>query len=440
LYALFWLGPYLARLFGTEFGPFFTYLGVLIAILNFFMSTERKFHEATAFRWFVLQGVLGWVGFEMVRATFIPVLATSAFIGYTQSTQAWLFQPVAIFSVYAFDLLMLMVNFVAAQALLAFYDRRWQPAGVVHVDAGAARRWLAITGIAAALWLGLSLVMLNTAPKEAPSVRIASLRSGFPLPAFQDEINTGPVRFDTFARQARQAAQQGAQVLFTSEMMFNFDPQAEYASQFRSIARETNTYIFIAYTIVEEGQPFRNETVLLSPSGDFSAVYAKNHNPPGEPLSPSAGVYPVFETPFGRMAALICHDANYTDVTRRLAGNGAQLVAAGFREFRGYGEQLWTNATFRAVENHVAMVVTGAAYASAIIDPYGRQIALDSGYEGGQLTMVGDVPLGTGPTPYTSSGDVLGWVSLAGFAFFIVFQSVLQRRAGLAGRATGEAR
>jgi len=29
VYLLVWLGPYMARLFGTEFGPFFTYLGVL---------------------------------------------------------------------------------------------------------------------------------------------------------------------------------------------------------------------------------------------------------------------------------------------------------------------------------------------------------------------------------------------------------------------------
>ena len=42
---LVWLGPFLGRLFGTEFGPFFTYLGVLIAILVFFIASERKFHE-----------------------------------------------------------------------------------------------------------------------------------------------------------------------------------------------------------------------------------------------------------------------------------------------------------------------------------------------------------------------------------------------------------
>ena len=88
--SLFWLGPYLGRLFGTEYGPVFTYMGVLIAVLNYFVATEREFHEFTGYRWFVLYGVINWVGFEMVRATFIPVIATNVSIGYTQAPKPWL--------------------------------------------------------------------------------------------------------------------------------------------------------------------------------------------------------------------------------------------------------------------------------------------------------------------------------------------------------------
>jgi apolipoprotein N-acyltransferase len=135
------------------------------------------------------------------------------------------------------------------------------------------------------------------------------------------------------------------------------------------------------------------------------------------------------------MAALICHDANYTDVSRKLAANGSQLLAAGFREFQGFGEQAWTNVAFRAVENHNAMVMTGASYVSAIIDPNGHQVALDASYEGGPLVMVADVAVGSGKTIYTSMGDVLGWAALAGFVFFIVFQAVTNRRAKKAAAA-----
>ena len=159
------------------------------------------------------------------------------------------------------------------------------------------------------------------------------------------------------------------------------------------------TYIFITYTFAKEGEPFRNEAVLLAPSGEFSSVYAKNHAPPAEPLSPTAGAYPVYDTPLGCLATMICHDANYTDVARRLTRNGAQLIAAALNEFGGFGEQYWTNVTFRAAENRAAMVVTARETGSAIIDPYGRQVALNLNPDGEQVILIGDVSPGSGNIP-----------------------------------------
>ena len=138
----------------------------------------------------------------------------------------------------------------------------------------------------------------------------------------------------------------------------------------------------------------------------------------------------MFDTPLGSLAALICHDGNYTDVARKLSGNGAQLVSAGLNEFGtvgGFGEQYWTNMTFRAVENRSAMVVIARQTGSAIIDPYGRQVALDI-TPNSQVVLVGDVNLGSSPTLYTALGDVLGWLSLAGYIVMMVFQIRVQNR------------
>jgi apolipoprotein N-acyltransferase len=430
LYSGIWLGPFMARLFGSEFGPVFQYLGVLIGILNFFLAKERRFHELTGYRWFILQGVINWVGFEMARATIIPVVATSAFVGYTQATQAWVIQPVSIFSVYGLNLVIMLVNFALAQGAMAWFDRRWQPAGVVAVDGRTTRRWLASMGVTLVVWVGIGLAILSSAPKDAPTVRVGALRTGYLQPAFLDEVNTDQVRFETIAGQAREAARQGAQILYTSEMVINFDPQEEYTEEFRALAKETGAYMFITYAVAKEGEPWRNEAVLLTPEGEFLGVYGKYHTwGIGEDPTPSAGVFPVFDTPLGRLATMICHDANYTDVSRILARNGAQLIGAGFREFRGFGEQLWTNATFRAVETHSSIVVTGAATVAAIIDPYGRQLALDVNHDGSRVTLVGDVPLGSGNTPYLYLGDWLGWISLAGYVFFVVFQTVTEKKA-----------
>jgi apolipoprotein N-acyltransferase len=428
MYTLFWLGPWLARNFGNEAGPFFPYLGILIAIACLFINIERKFHELTGFRWFVLYGMFLWVGMEMIRALSIPMFGTGAFIGYTQATQAWLFQPVAIFSIYGFNFVIILVNYALALGLLAWYDRKY-PSASVRVDESLSKRWLAVMGAVLAVWIVLSLVMLNGTPKDIPTVRVATLRPGFPRAAFLDKVNTDQVRFDTFASQTRQAAARGAQVLVTPEMMFAFDPREQYTEEFKAIARETKTHIFIAYAVVDQvNQTFRNETVLLSPAGEFSEAYAKNHPMPGEPLSPGAGVYPVFDTPFGKMGVMICHDADYTDVSRKLAVNGAQLIAIGFNEGRGGSEQIWTLVTFRAVENHAAIVATGDAYFSTIIDKNGNQIFVDTNYDGSPLVTVADVPMGSGPTIYSSIGDVPGWVALAGLAFFVTFMLAVRIR------------
>jgi apolipoprotein N-acyltransferase len=428
--SLFWLGPYLARIFGTEYGPVFTYLGVLIAIVNLFVATERKFHEATGYRWFILYGMVNWVGFEMIRATFIPVIATTAFIGYTQAPLPWLIQPVSIFSVYALNAVIILVNCALAHAAIGWIDGRWHLPEAVPVDGRGTRRWLTATGAVLAVWIGLSLIIFNSFPANLPKVRVASLRPNFPLPAHQDTVNTSQVRFETFVEQAQEAAAEGAQIIYTPELMFNFDPKQEYTDELRALADETGAYFFITYSVGKEGEPWRNESVLLTPDGSFSQVYGKFHTwMIGEPPTPSAGAFPVYDTPLGRLAAMICHDANYTDTARKLAANGAQLIAAPYREFGGFGEQAWNNALFRAVENRVGVVLSGVATVSAIINPDGSLVGLDTNIDGSRTVMVGDVTLGSGNAPYTSLGDILGWAFLAGYVFFMVFQSVSLKRA-----------
>jgi apolipoprotein N-acyltransferase len=322
------------------------------------------------------------------------------------------------------------VNYALAQGAMAWFDRSQGGLSETAVNMRFAWSWLATTGVILAAWIGFSLAILNGAPKDAPTLRVAALRANYPLPAHQDEVNTSQVRFDTFARQAREAAAQGAQVLFTSEMMFNFDPQVEFTDEFRALAKETGAYIIIAYSVIKEGEPGRNQAVLLSPDGTFSPVYNKTHIPPGEAYDVEGGAFPVFDAPRGRMAAMICHDGNYTDVARKLTQNGAQLLSAPFKEFPGFGEQLWQNLTFRAVENRTAVVVTGATSVASIVDPYGRLIALDVNKDGSEVILVGDVTLGTGKvTLYTSLGDILGWATLAGLVAFMFYQSVNDRQA-----------
>jgi len=309
---------------------------------------------------------------------------------------------------------------------MSWSDRRWQFQDIVPIKSSQARRGLIVTGVILAVWLGISLAILTTT-QDMPTVRVAAIQPGYSKPAFQDDVNTSQMRLEAFTEDAREAVRQGARIIYTPEMLFNFDPQVEFTGELRALAAELDAYLFIDYTVSQEGQDWRNESVLLNPSGEFSAVYGKNEIPPGEPFTPTAGVYPVFDTPLGRLATMICHDANYTDTARKLAANGAQIVSSGLNEFGGFGEQFWTNVSFRAIENQVAMVVASRETGSAIINPDGSLAALDLEM-GTHRVLVGDVTLGSGNAPYTSLGDILGWVSLIALVGFMVYQSIVERR------------
>lgn len=106
-----WLWPFLYRIFGIPDAPFYLkHMGLIVAVLTYFTSSERRFHELTGFRWFILQGLAAWVGFEMIRS-FIPFLGTMGFSANPLAGQAWLIQPVSIFSIYGLNLLVSLVNF-----------------------------------------------------------------------------------------------------------------------------------------------------------------------------------------------------------------------------------------------------------------------------------------------------------------------------------------
>jgi apolipoprotein N-acyltransferase len=75
------------------------------------------------------------------------------------------------------------------------------------------------------------------------------------------------------------------------------------------------------------------------------------------------------------------------------------------------------------------LVKADGSYDSAIVDPYGRILALASNPEGAAATLVADVPLGKANAPAIVLGDWIGWLALAGMAFFTFGSDWLVKKA-----------
>lgn len=423
-----WLGVLLVPIFGGKSAVFVLIPLALGAIVYLVDKNKRAFHARTDYRWFVLEGVAGWVGLEMIRGL-IPAIGTWAFVGYPLFSFPWLIQPLSLVGIFGLDLLIMLTNYVLAQAAFVLLDRRSVLADAAPPAGPPMIRSLCLLGVFLAAWVSLSLTLYARAPAEPDTVVVAAVQPNLPRAAHRDTQTSSQERLALLDQQTRVAAARGAQLVVWPEMALGFDPQLEYTAEIRALAAETGATIVVGY-VLERDASFRNEATVLTPSGEFLGVYGKNHPmvASGEPKTATAGVYPVYDTPLGKLATIICFDAHFTDVSRRMGDGGAQLIANPSLFGPPIAALPYTQIVFRAVENRTAFIMADAGYNSAIVDPYGHLLSLSITPKGEAATLVAEVPLGSGNTLYARTGDWLGWLSLAGLIFFAVYMPVTLRK------------
>lgn len=427
-----WLQGYLGPVF-APIGTFMVWLPLAAGLLTLLTDAGlRKFHNQTGYRWFVLSGVISWAGNEMIRL-FIPIAGTWAFIAYPFYQQVWLIQPVSIFGIIGMGALILLVNYVLALLLMRWLDERWQlAADAPRLTAALVRRWAWIGGASLTGWVLLSLLLLNL-PLDTPTVRAAAIQ-----PELSPVLTANAQGQDAalaslhgrMIEQTRLAAAQGAQFIVWPEGSFLWDPQVEDRLGLTALAKETQAHLAIGYLVILEGQGFRNEATILNPEGQFLGVFGKDHPVVfGGETSLTRGTYPVYHTPLGTLGTIICYDLDYTDTARKLAAQGAQLIAVPSNDWYSIGDKHFAHVIFRAVENRVAMVKADGGFDSVIVDPYGRIRALKSGTYNREGTLVADVQIGNGRgTLTTHLGDWVGWLALAGLLFFSFGSGWLAKR------------
>lgn len=146
---------------------------------------------------------------------------------------------------------------------------------------------------------------------------------------------------------------------------------------FGALARQNNLYV--VFSLYERaGNVVYNTAVLLGPDGRLVGTYHKSCLPPDEAaagVAPGDGVYPVFNTRFGKVGMMVCYDGFFPEVARELSNHGAEVIAW----------PVWGCNTLlgraRACENHVYIVSSTYMEASegwmisAIFDQTGTPIA-----------------------------------------------------------------
>lgn len=145
----------------------------------------------------------------------------------------------------------------------------------------------------------------------------------------------------------RQAAASNAQILLLPEvfheLFFITDLNIRYfdtaepipgpiTEAIQKLARELGVVIVAPIYECVDRSVYYNSAAIIDADGALLGVYRKNHIPLNtifyEKLyfKPGNLGYPVFNTRYGKVGILICHDRHYPEGARALALNGAEIV------------------------------------------------------------------------------------------------------------------
>ena len=406
------------RLFFNDFftdADFFLANYFYIAVAMFFFligGLQRGFHSRSNYRWFVLEGVALWTGFEMVRG-FIPGLGTTGFLATALYKQFWFIQPVSMLSIYGLTLLIIFINYVLTYKVISFIDSKKFFRGEGEPVAGtAAKRWVYLAAAVLIGWFAFSLSLLQS---PLPAVRVSAVQPGHYV---HETVFSGETRkmfrraiefqedFDELLSISKRAARENARLIVWNEATLPFNPHFRGTDELQDFVKDTGMYLVLGYSVPEDNS---EGVTILSPDGVF--------------LGKS------YQTLIGSIGTAVSDDIDRTLNFRNISAQGTRIVALSTFHTSKQGPRRLPNVVFRAVENHLSVVNADGHYASAIIDPYGRLIQYTSSESSTRRILVADIPAGSGNTLVVMWGDWLGWLSLGGMAFFLIIMTISHMRA-----------
>ncbi len=358
---------------------------------------------------------MAWVAMEYLNSLTNP-FGTWGALAYTQFGHLPLMQIVSVTGIWG-------ITFLIAWSA-AVVNWIWEHGGSWPAVRKAARLCCAV--VILVLLLGGARLALY--PPKSTTVRIGSItistrnlaRAVIHTPSQSESLRQKMIeRQNDLMKLSRQAAKAGAQIVFWQENaapIFKED-EASLIDRGRKLAKSEGIYLLMALSVRPPEYPgglIENKLIWLDPSGRLSLEYLKARPAPGEGVVRGDGNIPVIETPYGKVAAVICFDMDIPGLIRRAGREEVDLMLAPSADWPEITPLHTHMAAFRAVENGFSMVRAAAGGLSAAVDYQGRILAALDFRTTTDRIMISDVPTKGAKTLYARTADWFAWICLAG--------------------------
>ena len=299
-----------------------------------------------------------------------------------------------------------------------------------------AAAWGAIALVGLVLVGGLARPLLAPPPERTVRIAGVSLPNGAIADALS--LDAGSPAFEQvvatthrhLVAEAERLGGSGAELVVFPEAA-GFGTEADLAAlraRLAEAARRHNAWIVLPQLAVDT-RPVANRVEVLDPRGEVVLSHVKYGGNAFEGSLRGDGRLAVVETPFGRLSAVICWDADFPEIVRQAGAQGVELMvipANDWFEVRRIHAEM---SVVRAVENGMAVFRQTGSGVSLAADAYGRQLSRVDSFEPsdrapGEQQL--QVPVGPTSTLYPRVGPAFGL--LAGVATLVALGWLLVRR------------
>ena len=283
------------------------------------------------------------------------------------------------------------------------------------------------------LALGFGRTLLPTQPGQTAVIAGFSLPSGELREVLSQLETVGEAGFRQAVNelhaeelsQIRLLAEEGAVMVSMQEAagMGMTDQVEALIANSSALAKEQSIYIILP-TLDVEKSPVENVVHIIDPNGDVVLTHVKYGGNQFEGSLKGDGVLQTVDTPYGKISAIICWDADFPHVIKQTGAQNVDLLFVPANDWLEVKDIHAGMAAFRAVENGMSVFRQTGSGVSSVIDAYGRTIhRLDAFEEDStgnfaSIQMV-TTPVGSVNTIYLGIGDAVANIMLVLFVGLI---------------------
>jgi apolipoprotein N-acyltransferase len=218
------------------------------------------------------------------------------------------------------------------------------------------------------------------------------------------------------------------------------EDEASLIERGQTLASRAHIYLDMGINVLQYQPPsslhlLYNQSILIDPQGRVLWTYNKAHPVPGlENIAPGDGNVSVVDTPYGRLATVICFDADFPNLMQQTGSKSVDIMLVPALDWPGINPWHAENATFRAIEDGYSLVRQTSNGLAMTVDYEGHVLAATDYFTTNQQTMITSVPVQGVWTIYAHVGDLFAWLCLAGLILLMGFVAFTSGRRGAGER------